>query len=239
MTTSKILLVGIAPIDRQALVSVLIPDQTMVTGVDSTSAALDAIDQDPPHLIITAVHWPDASYTYPGFELCRRLRSHPKTSLIPILFFDPAADVETRIKSHAVGADNFFRYPIASLESLKLIEVYAKRGQNLERMIKNFRSEVHRPVKLVQQAIQAVASLDDLPLTPAEKRVFQGVAQGLSNRLIADQFAISPRTVQTHITSILRKLKLNNRAQIVRFAFEGGYVSGATERDPRVAPLLS
>ncbi|NEN97742.1 MAG: response regulator transcription factor, partial [Moorea sp. SIO3I7] len=33
----------------------------------------------------------------------------------------------------------------------------------------------------------------------------------------------SPRTVQTHLSSILHKLKLHNRSQLVRFAYEQGY----------------
>jgi len=40
---------------------------------------------------------------------------------------------------------------------------------------------------------------------------------------VGDRLFISPRTVQTHLGSIMQKLKLENRSQIVRFAFEHGY----------------
>lgn len=60
-------------------------------------------------------------------------------------------------------------------------------------------------------------------LTPSEEKVFRQVVQGLTNKEIGKRLQISPRTVQTHLSSIMTKLNLENRSQIVRFAFEHGY----------------
>ncbi|KOR34096.1 MULTISPECIES: response regulator transcription factor [Planktothricoides] len=68
-------------------------------------------------------------------------------------------------------------------------------------------------------------SPDRLPLTPAEARVFWEVIQGCTNKEIAERLFISPRTVQTHLRHILSKLDLENRGQLIRFAFEHGYES--------------
>ncbi len=57
-------------------------------------------------------------------------------------------------------------------------------------------------------------------LTPSEERVFWQVVQGFTNKEIGSRLQISPRTVQTHLSSIMTKLNLANRAQIVRFAYE-------------------
>ncbi|PZV03274.1 MAG: DNA-binding response regulator, partial [Leptolyngbya sp.] len=62
-----------------------------------------------------------------------------------------------------------------------------------------------------------------LPLTPAEERVFWEVVQGFTNKQIGEHLFLSPRTVQTHLSNMLAKLNLENRSQIVRFAFEHGY----------------
>jgi DNA-binding NarL/FixJ family response regulator len=62
-----------------------------------------------------------------------------------------------------------------------------------------------------------------LPLTPAEVRVFWEVIQGYTNKQIANRLFVSPRTVQTHLSHILTKLSLENRAQLIRFAYEKGY----------------
>jgi len=57
-------------------------------------------------------------------------------------------------------------------------------------------------------------------LTPSEDRVFWQVVQGFTNKEIGKRLQISPRTVQTHLSSIMTKLNLENRSQIVRFAYE-------------------
>ncbi|MGB0564315.1 MAG: response regulator transcription factor, partial [Spirulinaceae cyanobacterium] len=62
-----------------------------------------------------------------------------------------------------------------------------------------------------------------LPLTPAEERVFWEVMQGYKNKEIGDHLYISPRTVQSHLSNILAKLELENRSQLVRYAYEQGY----------------
>jgi len=49
------------------------------------------------------------------------------------------------------------------------------------------------------------------------------VVQGFTNKQIGERLFLSPRTVQTHLSHILTKLKLENRSQLVRFAFEQGY----------------
>lgn len=60
-------------------------------------------------------------------------------------------------------------------------------------------------------------------LTPSEEKVFRQVVRGLTNKEIGKRLQVSPRTVQTHLSSIMTKLNLDNRSQIVRFAFEHGY----------------
>jgi DNA-binding NarL/FixJ family response regulator len=49
------------------------------------------------------------------------------------------------------------------------------------------------------------------------------VIQGHTNKQIGERLFVSPRTVQTHLSNILNKLQLENRSQLVRFAFEQGY----------------
>jgi DNA-binding NarL/FixJ family response regulator len=65
---------------------------------------------------------------------------------------------------------------------------------------------------------------DRLPFTKsrftvAEKKVFAELVQGLSNQEIADRLFLSPRTVQSHVSKLLKKLGLENRSQIILYAF--------------------
>jgi DNA-binding NarL/FixJ family response regulator len=53
------------------------------------------------------------------------------------------------------------------------------------------------------------------PITPAESRVLQALQRGLSNRGIASELVVSPRTVESHISSLLAKTGCGNRTQLL------------------------
>jgi len=61
-------------------------------------------------------------------------------------------------------------------------------------------------------------------LTEREIEIIRLVSQGFSNNEIAEKLFISPRTVDTHRTNLMRKLGLHNVAEIVRFAFQNKLV---------------
>lgn len=61
------------------------------------------------------------------------------------------------------------------------------------------------------------------PLTPRERQVLTLIAEGKSNRQIGETLFISSRTAEHHRASLMRKLKLKNTAELVRFAVREGY----------------
>ena len=61
-------------------------------------------------------------------------------------------------------------------------------------------------------------------LSPREREVLKRVAEGLSSREIGASLNISPRTVETHRATLMRKLDLHSVAELTRFALEQGIV---------------
>ena len=63
-----------------------------------------------------------------------------------------------------------------------------------------------------------------LPLSAREIEVLDCVAQGLSNKEIADELYVTEQTVKNHMTSVLRKLDVNDRVQAVLYAVKNGWI---------------
>jgi len=62
-------------------------------------------------------------------------------------------------------------------------------------------------------------------LTRREREVLAGVAAGLSNRLIGEKLAISPRTVEIHRANMLNKMGASHTSEAIRIAIEAALIS--------------
>ncbi len=73
------------------------------------------------------------------------------------------------------------------------------------------------------------------PLSPREVQILDNIAQGKTNKEVAYALAISEQTVKNHMSSILRKLSVNDRTQAVVYAIRQGWISvPRTEAERRV-----
>jgi len=71
---------------------------------------------------------------------------------------------------------------------------------------------VDRAERLARELEQAIAAAN--PLTRREREIAELVADGLTNRAIADRLVLSERTVEGHVRSTLAKLQLTNRTEL-------------------------
>lgn len=204
-----------------------------VEQVSSGVEALEACVKNPPDLVVSDVMMPEMD----GIEFCRRLRATPSGQLMPFIFLSGKGELEDRIQGHSIGADDYLIKPVNPRELAAKIEAQLERTRRIHALIVQLMQlnassavkDLADQAKKVQDNEVAASQEEEtvsptpLPLTPAEERVFWEVIQGLTNKQISNRLFISPRTVQTHLSSILNKLKVGNRAQLIRFAYENGY----------------
>ncbi len=209
--------------------------------VNSGVQGLKLFSQDPPDIVVSDIMMPGMD----GLEFCRRLRATKTGQLVPFLFLTAKKDLEDRIQGHYIGADDYVTKPFEPLELLAKIEAQLERSRRIHSEMVRLMQNVPKnndadddyddaPVEAIAPAKDPVPE-EDLPLTPAEARVFWEVIQGLTNKQISQRLFISPRTVQTHLSNILTKLNLENRSQLVRFAFEHGYRPPQTQDEQKAA----
>ena len=212
----KVLVVDDDATLRMALTRYLEKRGYQTQDVASGMEALLLFEQDPPDLVVSDVMMPEMD----GFEFCRRLRSTRSGQLVPFIFLSSKGELEDRVQGHSIGADDYLIKPFEPRELLAKIESQLERSRRIHSeivLLMQREASNHNPSGHV------ATTPHPLPLTPAEEKVFWEVIQGFTNKQIGDHLFVSPRTVQTHLSNILSKLQLENRSQLVRFAFERGY----------------
>jgi DNA-binding NarL/FixJ family response regulator len=76
----------------------------------------------------------------------------------------------------------------------------------------------------------AAASRPDWDLTPRETEILRALAEGHSNKQMAQQFWLSEQTIKYHLTNIYRKLGVGSRTEAVRQAYEHGLIENPVLR---------
>ncbi|MFF9899891.1 response regulator [Streptomyces longispororuber] len=154
-----------------------------------------------------------------GLEATRRIIADPRLSSVRVIIlttFDLDEHIYGAIKG---GASGFLLKDTEPTELLHAIRVVA-RGDALlapaitRRLIAEFAGRITDP--------PPAGELD--ALTGREREVLDLVARGLSNEDIAARLVISHATAKTHVSRVLAKLGVRDRAQLVVFAYETGLV---------------
>jgi DNA-binding NarL/FixJ family response regulator len=138
-----------------------------------------------------------------GYELCQELRD--RLGRIPIIFISGArTEPFDRVGGLLIGADDYLVKPFDADELLVRIRKLAIPSVS--------RGKVDH-----EQEAKAL-------LTRRECQVLQLLAEGLSQPEIARELVLSPKTIASHIQSILSKLDVHSRAEAVAFAYREGLV---------------
>jgi DNA-binding NarL/FixJ family response regulator len=183
--------------------------------------AIQAADQFAPDVVLLDVSLPTMS----GFDVARAVkRRHPRAAIVILTMHEDDGHLFAAIRS---GADAFAAKSIEMPELVRLIrhvagseEESAKPSFVAARLLDEVRTGARRG---------AIEEDDYSPLSPREIEILGFVSQGLSNKEIASLLSISDQTVKNNITSILRKLQVNDRTQAVIYALRHGWIDLASE----------
>jgi DNA-binding NarL/FixJ family response regulator len=90
-----------------------------------------------------------------------------------------------------------------------------------------------RDASLFGEVADDVADTAFAPLSRRETEILEAIAQGLTNKGVGEALSINEQTVKNHVSSILRKLAVNDRTQAVLYALRKSWISISDEPPPR------
>ena len=179
------------------------PDIEVVAEASSAEAALDEALRARPDVLLLDVDMPGMS----GLQLIRELR--PRLPDTQIVMLSVSGDDRNVLEAMRHGAAGYLTKDLGPEALQRAVRGLRKGDLAMSRRM------AARTLKRFIEGGSAVAAADSAlsALSSRELQVLGNLADGLTDREIADALVISPRTVESHVSSILRKLEVRNRAE--------------------------
>lgn len=187
------------------------PDIEVVGEAADGAQAVDLARKLRPDLVLMDIGMPGMN----GLEATRVLKAEQPQTDVLVLTMQEGEDYFFRLLQ--AGASGYVLKGAGSAELLSAIRAVRQGGVYLNpTMTKKVLGDV------LKRPEQARAASD--PLTPREREVLKLIADGMTNREIADELVLSLSTVQTHRLHIMEKLNLHNRTELVKYAIRRGLI---------------
>ncbi len=211
MDPIRVLLVDDHPIVRQGVRSVLAnhPDIQVVGEADSAQALFATLDTARPNIILLDIRMPGPN----GIEITQRLkREHPEIKVIVLSTYD---EDEFLLGALRAGADG---YLLKSASAQVLASAIRQVGQGGRLLSPQLVGKLMREF----QDMAKEKARSDSGLTDQELQVVRLIADGATNKEIAEKLYWSEVTVKRKVQDILEKMGVANRAQAVAEAAKRG-----------------
>ncbi|MEW6490990.1 MAG: PAS domain S-box protein [Cyanobacteriota bacterium] len=142
--------------DMRNYVKRLLMSRYEVEAVADGLAALDAMRERTPDLVLTDVMMPGLD----GFELLRELRNHPKTREIPVILLSARAGEESRIEGLEAGADDYLIKPFSASELLARINANLNQARMRREAILREQAAQQQVTQILESITDGFASFD-------------------------------------------------------------------------------
>ncbi|MGH2463150.1 MAG: response regulator [Candidatus Limnocylindria bacterium] len=196
------------------------PDLTVVGEAGSGREAIAVVEELTPDVVLMDLTLPAPN----GIETTQRIkRELPHTGVIVLAGGDDEDQLFDAIKAGAAA------YVLKDIDPTDLVAIIrrVRSGEYLindkvfsrpavaSRVLKEFRE-----LAVYGSDAQPIFA----PLSPREVEILDNIAQGMTNKQVAYTLGISEQTVKNHMSSILRKLSVNDRTQAVVYAMRQGWI---------------
>ncbi len=208
VTAPSVFLVDDHALIRSGIRAEIAASVRIVGEADEVDAAIELIGERRPDVVLLDVHMPDGG----GLAVLDAVtRACPSTRVLVLSVSDAAEDVIALIRAGARG------YVTKNISGPDLVEAVHRVAEG---------DAVFSP-RLAGFVLDAYASStsgvvdDELhQLTPRERQVLRYIARGYAYKEVARELGISIKTVESHVSAVLRKLQLSNRHQLTNWANE-------------------
>ena len=207
MTKLRVVIVDDHAMFRAGVRSEIRDTVDIVAEAEDVESAILAIAEHKPDVVLLDVHMPGGG----GMEVIRRLHvRQPDTKFLALSVSDAAEDV---IGSIRAGARGYVTKNISGPELLAAIARVAVGDAVFSPRLAGFVLDAFAGTIQISQVDE---DLDRL--TEREREVMRLIARGYAYKEVAKELFISVKTVETHVSSVLRKLQLSSRHELTRWA---------------------
>jgi DNA-binding NarL/FixJ family response regulator len=203
----RILIVDDHEVVRMGLRS-LVERQPHMEIVDEAATARDAVKKAEhlvPDVVVLDLRLPDTS----GIEACRAIKARVPGAKVIVLTSFP--DDELLSDAIVAGADGYVLKQVGSDDLLRGLEQVGQ-GQSL--LDPALTKKIFAKMREARRHERAAAFAD---LTEREMQILAEVAEGQTNKEIANALSVCEKTVRNHVSNILSKLYLTSRAQAAAY----------------------
>jgi two-component system response regulator FixJ len=139
-----------------------------------------------------------------GIELLKRLKAG--SSMFPVVIMTGHGDVPLAVEAMKLGAMDFLEKPFEDDRLIGMIEAALRQAEP------GVKSEA-----ITLEITSRIATL-----SRRERQVMEGLIAGLSNKLIAREYDISPRTIEVYRANVMTKMQAASLSELVRLAIRAG-----------------